>query len=299
MDPIEPLLRAQAGVVSRRQALDAGMAERTIRRRLASGAWVSRHPQVYLAAGHRWSDEARVRAALLWADGTPATVTGAAAAYWHRMIDRPPALIEVTLPRAARRPGPDGVQVRGRDLAPSDRTRIRGVDVARAPLAALEATVVEGSHVLDRALQKHTSLAEVQRCYRRNLGLHGWAEVRRLLVAAADGGESAAERLLVRQLRVERVTGWELGLSFGPYTIDLAFPAARLAVEVDGWAWHSDPVRFRADRRKGNALTGAGWQLLRFTWHDLDRDAAAVVAEICRCLIHGSSGRSARSGTDP
>jgi hypothetical protein len=36
--------------------------------------------------------------------------------------------------------------------------------------------------------------------------------------------------------------------------------------------------------RKGNAITQAGWDLLRFTWHDLDGEPAWVLAEINRAL---------------
>jgi hypothetical protein len=32
--------------------------------------------------------------------------------------------------------------------------------------------------------------------------------------------------------------------------IDVTFPTALVAVEVDGWAWHVDVERFRADRRR-------------------------------------------------
>jgi very-short-patch-repair endonuclease len=71
-----------------------------------------------------------------------------------------------------------------------------------------------------------------------------------------------------------------LGHPFGPWTVDLAFPAQKVAVEVDGWAWHVDAERFRNDRRKQNALVRAGWDPLRFTWHDLDGRPAAVLAEI-------------------
>jgi very-short-patch-repair endonuclease len=60
----------------------------------------------------------------------------------------------------------------------------------------------------------------------------------------------------------------------------LAFPKQKVAVEVDGWAWHVDAERFRNDRRKQNALVGAGWDPLRFTWHDLDGRPATVVEEI-------------------
>jgi very-short-patch-repair endonuclease len=109
---------------------------------------------------------------------------------------------------------------------------------------------------------------------------HGSSEAGRLLIAAADRADSAAERLLVRILRDAGVTGWVLGHPFGPWRIDLAFPAKKVAVEVDGWAWHVDAERFRADRRKQNALVKAGWDPLRFTWHDLNGRPDEVLAEI-------------------
>ncbi len=64
------------------------------------------------------------------------------------------------------------------------------------------------------------------------------------------------------------------------YWIDVAFVVHRLAVEVDGWAWHSDVDRFAHDRRRQNALVLAGWTVLRFTWHDLKSRPEAVVAQI-------------------
>ena len=106
----------------------------------------------------------------------------------------------------------------------------------------------------------------------------------RLITAAADRADSAAERLLTRLLRRSGLTGWRVVEPFGPYVIDIAFPEARVAIEVEGWTWHVDAERFRNDRRKGNALVGAGWTLLRFTWHDLTTRSAECVAEILDAL---------------
>jgi very-short-patch-repair endonuclease len=53
-----------------------------------------------------------------------------------------------------------------------------------------------------------------------------------------------------------------------------------VAVEVDGWAWHVDPERLRADRRKQNALVRDGWDPLRFTWHDLDGRPCEVMDDM-------------------
>jgi very-short-patch-repair endonuclease len=283
---IERIIQRQAGVISLHQAVQAGMSARTVQRRVARGAWRELLPLVYLVSGHRRTDEARVRAAWLWAGASPAAVSGLAAAYWHRMLGAAPALVEITVPRATHRSAPPGVVVRRRDLHAVDMVEHRGLLVADGPLAALEAAIAvpDGSAFLDRALQKHVPFLDLYDCYCRNLGRRGWRQASRLITAAADRADSAAERILKRLLGEAGISGWVLGHRFGPHLIDLAFPDQRVAIEVDGWAWHVDVDRFRADRRKGNALTRAGWTLLRFTWHDLVSRPAGVVAEIRHAL---------------
>ena len=50
--------------------------------------------------------------------------------------------------------------------------------------------------------------------------------------------------------------------------IDVAFREQRIAIEVDGFAYHSDRARFQRDRSRQNLLVGLGWTVLRFTWDD-------------------------------
>jgi very-short-patch-repair endonuclease len=117
------------------------------------------------------------------------------------------------------------------------------------------------------------------------MGAYGATRISALLTAAADRADSAAERRMTAILRGAGLTGWQRGVPFERWKIDFAFPDARLAIEVDGWAYHSDVDRFRADRHKGNALVRAGWRLLRFTWHDLVQRPRYVVAEIRAALL--------------
>ena len=280
------LLTRQAGVITRAQCLDSGMSASTVLRRASGGDWRVLYPRVYLVAGHRLTDEARVRAAWLWAGGEPATVTGPAAAFWHGMLGRAPAVVELTVPPRTHHQARPGITLRRRDLHCADQIGVRDLWLAAPPFAALETAVAlpDGSVFLDRALQRHVRFPTLYRSYCRNLGRPGSAAAGRLITAAADRADSAAERLLVTLLRGAGLTGWVLGHPFGPYRIDCAFPAARLAIEVDGWAWHVDAERFRTDRRKGNAITRAGWDLLRFTWHDLDGRPAEVLSEIRETL---------------
>jgi very-short-patch-repair endonuclease len=174
---------------------------------------------------------------------------------------------------------------RGEDVATE-----RGLRVAGRGLAALGAAIAlsDGSTFLDRALQRHVPFEDVYGAYCRALGRPGSAGMCRLLVAAADRADSAAERRLIRLLRAAGITGWTLGHPCGPYLIDVAFPDVKVAIEIDGWAWHVDQDRFVNDRRKGNALVRAGWVVLRFTWHDLTGSPHAVIAQIAAALVQAA-----------
>src|SRR6266540_2283164 len=88
---VEGVLRRQAGVISRAQALASGVSSATITRRLARGTWVRLLPRVYFAADHALTAEARLRAAGLWA-GPNSTLCGVAAAWWHGLWAEPPNL---------------------------------------------------------------------------------------------------------------------------------------------------------------------------------------------------------------
>jgi very-short-patch-repair endonuclease len=89
------------------------------------------------------------------------------------------------------------------------------------------------------------------------------------LEAASDGARSEAERLLLRLLREAGITGWQTNYPIGPYKVDVAFEAPRVAIEVDGWAFHSGQEKFPNDRQRQNYISLMGWQVLRFTWLDL------------------------------
>ena len=65
----------------------------------------------------------------------------------------------------------------------------------------------------------------------------------------------------------------------------------RLAIEIDGWAWHHSPDRFQRDRAKQNQLVGAGWTVLRFTWFDLTNRPDDVIRQVRAALDNARSAR--------
>ena len=283
---IDSYLRRQAGVISHQQALAAGMSLSAVKRRVSAGRWRQLHPRVYLTADRERTDEVRLRAAVLWA-GTGAAAHGVSAAWWHGLWSRLPSPVEVTVPRTRtprRRPG---IALRFRTIDARDLTEYRDMPITSVALTAIEAAVAlgpEGSVLLDRALQRYVTFGWVHRTHCRNLGCHGSAAASAMLVAAADRAASHAERLLVALLRGAGILGWELNHASEGYLIDVAFPVQRVAIEVDGWAWHTTPERFVHDRQRQNALANGGWHVLRFTWHDLTVRADAVIMDIRTAL---------------
>lgn len=287
----DELVMQQVGVVSRAQALACGISARTVGRRVASGAWRTLFPCVYLVAGHRLTDAGEVLAASLWG-GRAGTVAGSAAAFWHGLLAPPLFRLDVTLPRSANRRRPPGIFVRRRDLPPEDRVEVRGIAVTSVGLTVLEAAprLADGPQFLDRALQRNLGFDDLHAAYCRNAGARGMAAAGRMLVGCADRADSGAERRFIGLLRRAGITGFVRGLPFGEdYEIDIAFPDAMLAIEFDGWAWHSDVDRFRNDRRKGNALVAAGWTVLRFTWADLTERPGHVVRQIRDALARAGA----------
>lgn len=66
----------------------------------------------------------------------------------------------------------------------------------------------------------------------------------------------------------------------GAYRLDFAYPALKLCVEVDGYAWHHDPAKVAADHARRNRLRIDGWQILVYTWPQVRDTPDQIVAEI-------------------
>lgn len=78
------------------------------------------------------------------------------------------------------------------------------------------------------------------------------------------------------------------------YSVDVALPAERIAIEIDGWQHHGRYLAdFRRDREKDRALTLEGWRVLRFTAGEVRADVGACVDVVERvlCLPTARDGR--------
>jgi very-short-patch-repair endonuclease len=278
---LDTYLRRHDGVITLAQARSAGLSDQAVQRRVASGLWRRCSAGVFFVDDRPFTDAARVRAAV-WGYGPRATATGVTAAWWLGMTKFAPDTVEVTMPKSCHGRSRRGSHLRRRNLMPADIVEHNGLRVTSLPLTVLEAAVKlrDGVTLMDSALQRHVELRTLWGAQLRNKGRHGSPAARRLLQAAEDGARSAAERLLIQLLKSAGITGWKANYPVAGYKVDVGFKARKVALEADGFAFHSNSDDFHNDRVRQNAIALAGWQVLRFTWLDLTEYPERVISEV-------------------
>lgn len=132
------------------------------------------------------------------------------------------------------------------------------------------------------------TLSEVLEAVARR-GKPGVARVRRFLGdrLGDDLGGSVLERRANQLLSdaglkgfvSEFATPWNRSQRF-----DVAFPAAKLAIEWDSRRWHTTVDAFERDRRRDRATVVHGWRILRFTWRDVMSSPHEVIATVTAAL---------------
>lgn len=291
-------LTENGGVITLDEARAAGLSATMISDRVWARRWLRVAPRTYLVAGHRGSDEVRARAA---ESTTGEVLHGVSVDWWHGMLDELGPEVHVTVPRAGNPRPRTGVRVRRRNRSARDMVVLRDVWVTAPALSVLEAAVVvgRGSVLLDRMLQRGVRLDALLCAHQRNAGRTRARSAGRLLTAASDRAGSEAERVLLRIIRRAHIPGVHVGYPVHGYELNVAFPSARVAVEVDGWASHHDVQRFASDRVRQNVLTGLGWTVLRYTWHQLNGEPGRVRAEITAAVRRGLPNPSTPVGKHP
>jgi very-short-patch-repair endonuclease len=283
--------KQQAGIVTRQQLREAGLSQRSVTVMLQSGELESVHHGIHIVRGAPVTYEARLWAAVLATGGVLGFAT---AAHLWGIEEHPPARIDVIVERGPHIVAPALVRLHRIDLRSGSTQRRHGL-----PITTRQTTVLdhagrlrrrEADDVMDRALQLGwLQRRDIERRLQQQPGRTGNVTLRRILDATADGAAARSERVLHQLLRQASLSGWQAnydvwrdGVLIG--VIDVAFVKERIAIEVDGWAFHIGRSRFQRDRTRQNELSGVGWTVLRFTWADLIERPGYVTATIRRQL---------------
>ena len=279
----------------RSQALELGATDRMIDTRLGSGRWVRVHAGVYSTGPPDGGWRARLAAAVLAAGQGAAVSHRAAFALWG-LEGLDPRVVEITVPYT-RGPTPRGVTVhrtrRRLPLATVDGIAVTTVERTLLDLAGSLPRLVVAKG-LDHALRRELTTRE--RLWdtieeQGGRGVRGSLPLRRLLVAAEDGGVtgSPAETELVAAMRREGIPDpvmqYEVVTADGRrFLVDFAWPRWAKGVEVDGLDAHAGAEALDRDLDRQNALMDAGLELRRFSARAVRRDPGGVARAIAAFL---------------
>lgn len=132
-------------------------------------------------------------------------------------------------------------------------------------------------------------------------------EQRARIMAAVRSKDTAPEVALRRALHAAGIRGWRCHYKAAPGTPDLAWPALRVAVFVDGAFWHGHPSRYKEgrsgsywdkkirrnverDREVDAKLQASGWRVLRVWDFEVRRDVEGVVDRVREVLRDRATG---------
>ncbi|MFN2593391.1 MAG: DUF559 domain-containing protein [Actinomycetota bacterium] len=277
------------GVISRDVAVNLGMSERAIDRRLSAGRWTRQLPGIYLPAGVEPTWRGDLFAACLWGGDAVASHRSAGTLWEFARFDEGP--IEII---SSRRLRSALATVHQCQLPASSITKIDGIPVTTAHRTAVDIASVLGRNeleeVLDDALARRLiSIPRLEMELRSAGATKSGGKHLREFIRSRSNGERQAESLF--ETRLFRVLD-EAGLprpvrqfdviEDGSWLArpDFCYPENKLIIEADSYRWHSSKVAWDRDVTRYNLLAAHGWLVIRVTWRQLHRRPLEVVESV-------------------
>jgi very-short-patch-repair endonuclease len=283
-------------MLSRAQALGAGVTRNQVDGLLKRGSWMRALPSVYrvVAAPETWKQP--LMAACLWAEGK-AVISGRSAAalweldgYWRTRIE---------LSGCSNLSPPAGVvfhQVSR--LSPADLTTRYGIRVTTMARTLVDLTPVVPRRTLERTLdealrKRQVTVELLLGCIERN-GRRGRAGIAQLQALLAERlGQHAVDSQLesdvaatIRQqgmpTPIKRYRVIEANHFIAE--VDLAWPAQKVAVQIHGSSFHRQPRTWENDQRVENRLQLHGWFVAKITRRMIEETPGQCVALLARAL---------------
>jgi very-short-patch-repair endonuclease len=285
------LATRQHGVVSRGQLHALGLGRSAIDHRVAAGRLHPLYPGVY-AVGHRAvARRGRWMAAVLSCGPGAVLSHQSAAALWDlRRTTR--SAVDVTAPVRGRRRRPGIVLHQVRRLHPDDHRYREGIPVTTVARTLLDLAETVPRAALERAWEQAERLhlldiRDAEEACKRSPGRRGLKCLGRLLLEAreAPATRSELERGFLDLCREAGLPPPRVNVVVAGLEVDMAWPAHRLVVELDGHAYHGTRDAFERDRVRDAALQLAGQRVLRITHRRMRDDREAIVHAV-RSLVN-------------
>jgi very-short-patch-repair endonuclease len=285
------LATAQHGVVGRRQLLELGFGEGTIKLWLRAGRLHHLHREAY-AVGHRQVNQRGLWLAATLACGEGALLSHRSAAALWALVRQRGMKTDVTAPRGRQfRPGRLRIQLHRGRLHEGDGTIKAGIPVTSVARTLFDFAEVAQFHHLEQAWEeadrlKLLRLGEVERVCERGYGRRALKPTRRLLAGAraVTRTRSPLEDRFQRFCRHFDLPPHSTNVEVLGKEVDALWPAAKLIVELDSWEFHSHRAAFQRDRARDTRLLVASYRTIRVTHERLDKEASTLASEIRELL---------------
>jgi hypothetical protein len=288
------LIKLQRGVLSRQQALDAGLRKDAIRARVRGGRWRQIQFGVYTTFTGECSREVMMWAAVLRA-GAGAALSHYSAAELDRLVRDPVPLIHVTVPTSRRMEPVPGLVIHrsGRILQARHPSRLpprTRIEETVLDLAENARTPGDAFEWLFRACGgRHTTPERIRVAMEARKKLRWRAELTGALSDAADGVHSGLEHRYLRD--VERPHGLPTAIRQARVMRgrrsayrDVLYEEYLVAVEVDGAIAHPAEDKWLQAHRD-NAAAVDGTITLRYSWTDIVTRPCEVATEVGAVLL--------------
>lgn len=290
------------GIVTRREALAAGLRERQLDGLLLSGQWIAEHPGVYRVAAVPRTWNSRLIAAVRAVERSPVRKTPRvvvashmAAAVVHGLRPCSSARPEITVVGSAK-PQLDGVVVhRTAAMDPCDVQRVDGIPTTTGTRMNIdlcgELSDKQFVPLLDDSIVQRVASRSVT--YERALALRpGRPHLSRLIALVGPNAEGTFHSFLER---TGAALVSEAGLPQPQWNVavyddqgkigivDALWADIPLIVEIEGLRFHTTPAQRQQDAERFNRLTTIA-RVLRFTYRDIIERPDYVVAALRESL---------------
>lgn len=103
-------------------------------------------------------------------------------------------------------------------------------------------------------------------------------------IAVLSKAESPIEKKFYQEMLCAGIDGYEFQYPIFGYRLDVAFPALKLAVELDGYEFHSSKEARNNDTARDRKFSANGWAVVRFTGSQIFQSVDSCIGELIGIL---------------